>query len=101
MTVSVILCGNVEVTMRVDGAAARRARTRRAGAGVADPDDQRLGPQRLEGMAFLEVRLQLADQLLLDVQHSTAHLTHGMVMITCGQLVVRRSLAKVGGIDRS
>jgi hypothetical protein len=43
--------------MRVDGAPAFCPPTRRAGARVADPDDQHLGADRLEVMAFLKVSL--------------------------------------------
>ncbi len=52
-------------------------------------------------MALLEMRLQLADQLLLDVQDTPAHLANRVVVISAGQLVVRRALAQVGGIHRS
>src|SRR5450830_542086 len=50
-------------------------------------------------MTLLEVSLELTHELLLDVQHSTAHLADGMVMITAGELVVGGALTEVGGVD--
>src|ERR1700682_4929883 len=87
--------------IRVDGSAARRLAAGRARARIADPDDQDLRPHRLEVMTFLEVSLQLADQLFLDVQHPSAHLADRMVMVAARELVVRGALPEVSRVDRA
>ena len=50
-------------------------------------------------MALLEMSLQRADELLLDVKHSATYLADGMVMIAAGELVVSRAFTEMCGVD--
>src|SRR5450759_3273669 len=50
-------------------------------------------------MTLFQVSLELTHELLLDVEHSAAHLTDRMVMITAGELVVGGALTEVSGVD--
>src|SRR6202158_2605097 len=86
------------MVVRVDRGAAGRLATRILGAGVAHPHDQDLRSQRLEMVSFLQMSLELAHELFLDVQHSPANLADRVVVIATGQLVVRRALIEVRGV---
>src|SRR5476651_1789556 len=71
-----------------------------ARARIANPDDQDFGAHRTEAVRLFEVALERVDELLLDVQHTTANLAHGVVVIAAGELVVSRPLAQVRGVNR-
>jgi len=68
---------------------------------IANSDHKDFRAYRPEVMALLEMFLQRMDKLLLDVHHSAAYLAHRVVMIAARQLVVRRTVAEVRGIDRA
>src|SRR6266851_5035469 len=67
---------------------------------VADSDDQHLSAHGLETVSFLEVVLELADELLLDVHDAAADLADRVMMVAARELVVRRPLTEVGGVHR-
>jgi hypothetical protein len=71
-----------------------------ARAGVADANDQDLGAHRPEVVQVLKVRLERVHELFLDVQHASAHLADSVVVVSAGELVMRRTIAKVGGVYR-
>src|ERR1700686_134575 len=52
-------------------------------------------------MSFLEMVLQLAHQLLLDMEHSPADLTDRVVVVARRELVIGRAFAEVRGVDRA
>jgi hypothetical protein len=79
--------------------AARGPVTGVARAGIADSNDQHLGPYRLETVQVLEVTFKRVDELLLDVEDAAADLADRVVMIPGGQLVVSRTLAKVRRVN--
>src|SRR5450759_1915819 len=79
---------------------AGRLPTRIARARIANPDDQDFGSHRTEVVRLFEVLLERVDELLLDVQHASANLAHGVVVIAAGELVVSRTLAQVRRINR-
>jgi hypothetical protein len=72
----------------------------RARACIANADHEDLRPHRLEMVEVLEVALEGIHELLLDVEHSSAYLAHGVVVVTAGELVVSRTLAQVCGVNR-
>src|SRR5437899_5409908 len=84
--------------VRVDRPPARSLRRRVPRAIVADTHDQDLGAHRLESMSLLEVLLELAYQLLLDVHDATADLADRVVVVAARELVVGRSFAEVGRV---
>src|SRR5579864_3634881 len=51
-------------------------------------------------MAFLQVLFELADELLLDVEHASADLADRVLVVAARQLVVRRTFTEVRGIHR-
>src|SRR6266508_2560293 len=85
--------------VRVDHTAARGMGHRAARAIVADPDHEHLRPQGLESMAFLEVRLELVDELFLDVHDTAADLADRVMVIAARQLIVRRAIAQVRRVN--
>src|SRR6266446_723543 len=87
-----MMYGLERVTVR--GLAAGVARAR-----LAHADHEHLGVHGLEAMVLLEVPFQLAYELLFDVEHTAANLTHGMVVVSARQLVVGRPLPKVGRVN--
>src|SRR5713226_9257017 len=78
----------------VDRLPARRPRAR-----LADPDHQYFCVQRLEFVGAFEMRFQCVDKLFLDVQDAAAKLAYRVVMVAGRELVVRRSVAEVRGVD--
>src|ERR1700674_260221 len=87
--------------IRIDGAPAFRSASGRPGARIADANDKHLRPQRLEVVTLGKMSLQRADQLFLDVQHSSANLADRVMVITAGELVVDRTFAEVRGVHRA
>src|SRR5207302_7506257 len=76
-------------------------RTASPGAGVADADHEDLRTQRGEVVQLLEVALQLADQVVLDVEDALADLADGVLVRLARQLVADGSLAQPDGVERT
>src|SRR5713226_4167122 len=85
---------NVLERAPVSGPAARCTR-----AGITNSDHEHSSARGLEVVTFFEVALEVGDQLLLDVQHTSAELTHGVMVVGGGEFVVRRPLPEMRGID--
>src|SRR5207237_4355871 len=87
--------------VRVDHPAARGMRHRVARAIVADTDHEHLRADGLEPVPFLEVRLELMHELLLDVHHASADLAHRVMVVAARELVMRRAVTEMRRVDRA
>src|SRR6478736_7350499 len=68
---------------------------------IANSDDENFGAHGPEAMRLLEVVLERVHELLLDVQDASANLANSVVVVAAGELIVSRTLAEVGGVDRA
>src|SRR5713101_5022875 len=92
-------CAASRVVHVLERVAVDRLTAGRPRARLADPDHQYFCVQRLEFVGAFEVRFQCVDKLFLDVQDAAAKLAYRVVMVAGRELVVRRSVAEVRGVD--